>query len=65
MQRLAIMEAQKKMPEHRRFERATVLWSGHLMYGDQIAACLIVNIQGVRRVERISKDSLDFQRFAE
>ncbi len=38
------MEAQKSMPERRRFERATVLWSGHLVHGDQAIACLIVNI---------------------
>ncbi len=38
------MEAQKRMPERRRFQRAKVLWSGHLVYGDQLVACLIVNI---------------------
>lgn len=38
------MEARKSMPERRRFERATVLWSGHLVHGDQALACLIVNI---------------------
>ncbi len=38
------MEAQKSMPERRRLERATVLWSGHLVHGDQAVACLIVNI---------------------
>jgi hypothetical protein len=38
------MEAQKTMPERRRFERAKVLWSGQLVYGDETAACLIVNI---------------------
>ncbi len=38
------MEAQKSMPERRRFGRARVLWSGHLVYGDQAVACLIVNI---------------------
>ncbi len=38
------MEAQKKSPERRRFERATILWSGHLVHGDQALACLIVNI---------------------
>ncbi len=39
------MEAQKRrMPERRRFERTRVLWSGHLVYTDQVVACLIVNI---------------------
>ena len=38
------MEARQSMPERRRFERATVLWSGHLVYGAQAVACLIVNI---------------------
>ena len=38
------MEAQKTVPERRRFERAKVLWSGQLIYGDETAACLIVNI---------------------
>ncbi len=38
------MEAPKKMSERRRFERTTVLWSGHLVHGDQAVACLIVNI---------------------
>ncbi len=38
------MEAQKRMPERRRFERTTVLWSGHLVHGDQAVTCLIVNI---------------------
>ncbi len=38
------MVAQKIMPERRRFERATVLWSGNLVYGDQVVACVIVNI---------------------
>ncbi len=38
------MEAQKSMPERRRFVRTTVLWSGHLVHGDQVLACLIVNI---------------------
>ena len=38
------MEAQKNMPGRRRFERTTVLWSGHLVHGDQVLACLIVNI---------------------
>ena len=38
------MEARQSMPERRRFERATVLWSGHLVHGDQALACLIVNI---------------------
>jgi hypothetical protein len=44
LQRSATMKAQKKMLERRRFERATVLWSGHLAFGDQVIACLIVNI---------------------
>ena len=38
------MEAQRNMPGRRRFERTTVLWSGHLVHGDQVLACLIVNI---------------------
>ena len=38
------MEAQKSMPERRRYVRTTVLWSGHLVHGDQVLACLIVNI---------------------
>jgi hypothetical protein len=38
------MEAQKRMPERRRFERVTVLWSGHLVFREQVVPCLIVNI---------------------
>ena len=38
------MEAQKSMPKRRRYVRTTVLWSGHLVHGDQVLACLIVNI---------------------
>ena len=38
------MDAQKQPPEHRRFERTTVLWSGHLVYREQIVACVIENI---------------------
>ena len=43
-QRIEIMEAQKKVPERRRFERTTVLWSGQLVFGDHAVSCLIVNI---------------------
>jgi hypothetical protein len=38
------MTAQEEISQRRRFERATVLWSGHLAFGDQVIACLIVNI---------------------
>ncbi len=38
------MEAEKRPSEHRRFERTTVLWSGHLVYREQSVACIIVNI---------------------
>lgn len=44
LQRSAIMKTQEKTSQRRRFERATVLWSGHLAFGDQVIACLIVNI---------------------
>ena len=38
------MEAEKHPPETRRFDRTTVLWSGELVYREQIVACVIVNI---------------------
>ncbi len=38
------MEAGKQPSEHRRFERTKVLWSGELVYREQIVACVIVNI---------------------
>ena len=38
------MDAGKQPSEVRRFERTTVLWSGQLVYREQIVACLIVNI---------------------
>lgn len=38
------MEAQKRASEQRRFERTTVLWSGHLVFREQMVACVIVNI---------------------
>ncbi len=38
------MDAGKQPSEVRRFERTTVLWSGQLIYREQIVACLIVNI---------------------
>ncbi len=38
------MESEKRPSEHRRFERTTVLWSGHLVYREQSVACVIVNI---------------------
>ncbi len=38
------MEAEKRHSELRRFERTTVLWSGELVYREQIVACVIVNI---------------------
>ena len=38
------MEVQKKASNQRRFERTTVLWSGHLVFQEQIVACVIVNI---------------------
>ncbi len=38
------MGAEKKPSESRRFERTTVLWSGQLVYREQIVACTIVNI---------------------
>jgi hypothetical protein len=51
-QRPAIMKAQEKMSERRRFERATVLWSGHLAFGDQVITCLIVNISSTGAMVR-------------
>jgi hypothetical protein len=38
------MGAQERPSENRRFERITVLWSGHLVYRDQSVGCIIVNI---------------------
>ena len=38
------MEARKEKPSERRFERATVLWSGSLVFREQIVPCVIVNI---------------------
>ncbi len=38
------MEVEKQPSELRRFERTTVLWSGELVYREQIVACVIVNI---------------------
>ena len=38
------MSAEKTETERRRFERATVLWSGELLIGGQAAPCVIVNI---------------------
>ena len=38
------MGAQERPTEHRRFERTTVLWSGDLVYREQIVGCIIVNI---------------------
>ena len=38
------MEAREQPPEIRRFDRTTVLWSGQLVYREQIVACVIVNI---------------------
>jgi len=38
------MGAQERPSEHRRFERTTVLWSGDLVYREQIVGCIIVNI---------------------
>ncbi len=38
------MEAEKHPTEHRRFERTTVLWAGHLVYQEQSVSCVIVNI---------------------
>ncbi len=38
------MGAQERRSEHRRYERTTVLWSGHLVYREQSVGCIIVNI---------------------
>ncbi len=38
------MKVEKQHSELRRFERTTVLWSGELVYREQIVACVIVNI---------------------
>ena len=38
------MEATKQESDQRRFERTTVLWSGNLVFQEQIVACVIVNI---------------------
>ncbi len=38
------MEVEKLPSELRRFKRTTVLWSGHLVFREQIVACVIVNI---------------------
>ncbi len=38
------MGAREKPSEPRRFERTTVLWSGSLVYREQIVGCIIVNI---------------------
>jgi hypothetical protein len=39
------MDAQKEESSPtRRFERTTVLWSGHLVHQEQMVACVIVNI---------------------
>ena len=38
------MGAQERPSEYRRYERTTVLWSGHLVYRDQSVGCIIVNI---------------------
>ncbi len=38
------MDAREQHSESRRFERTTVLWSGELVYREQIVACVIVNI---------------------
>lgn len=34
----------RKSKQQQRADRASVLWSGHLLYGDQVIDCLIVNI---------------------
>ena len=38
------MEVEKQPSELRRFERTTVLWSGELVYREQVVTCVIVNI---------------------
>ena len=38
------MDTQKQPKDHRRYDRTTVLWSGHLVCQDQSVACVIVNI---------------------
>ena len=38
------METEKQTSETRRFDRTTVLWSGHLISQEQSVACVIVNI---------------------
>jgi hypothetical protein len=38
------MEVTKKESDLRRFERTTILWSGQLVFQEQVVACVIVNI---------------------
>ena len=47
------MEAEKRHTELRRFERTTVLWSGELVYREQIVACVIVNISAGGAMVRV------------
>ncbi len=47
------MEVEKQPSELRRFERTTVLWSGELVYREQIVACVIVNISAGGAMVRV------------
>ncbi len=38
------MDAREQPSEIRRYDRTTVLWSGHLVFREQSVACVIVNI---------------------
>jgi len=53
------MEAREQPSEARRFERTTVLWSGQLVFREQIVACVIVNISAGGAMVR-SEDSAMF-----
>ncbi len=47
------MDVEKQPSESRRFERTTVLWSGELVYREQIVACVIVNISAGGAMVRV------------
>jgi len=42
----------------RKFERATVLWSGSLVCGDEIIDCLIVNVSPAGAMVRVENPDL-------
>ncbi len=47
------MTAREQPSEIRRFDRTTVLWSGDLVYREQIVACVIVNISAGGAMVRV------------